>query len=178
MNRNHLKVVVLASKTVLQQKRNGVWLAILTVLFIAAYVFIPVWLTPGNSIAFQLQILRPRDYLLFAVLSFVTALLVMMQMYIIRKSRVRKNVAAAVGSGGAGAYSALFGGLLATAACSSCVAVLLGFLGAGGVLFVVNYRWYFIVGAIALVLIALYFTARRVNGICEDCEVPNYDRGK
>ena len=172
MTTNPLRTILAASKVVLQERRYTVWLAVLAILFIAAYVFIPVWLTPGNSIAFQLQILRPKDYALFVVLSSVTALLVVMQAYIIGKSRARKNIAAAVGSGGAGVYSALFGGLLATAACSSCVAVLLGFLGAGGVLFVVNYRWYFIAGAIALVLVALYFTARRIVGLCEDCRAP------
>lgn len=172
MTTSPLRTILAASKSVLQERRYRVWLVVLTIIFMAAYIFIPVWLTPGNSISFQLQILGLRDYLFFVVLSFITALLMVMQVYIIRRSRERKSVAAAVGSGGAGAYSALFGGLLATAACSSCVAALLGFLGAGGVLFVVNYRWYFIAGAIALVFIALYFTARRVNGICEDCEAP------
>lgn len=178
MTTSPLKTMLTAAKAVLQERRYGAWLVVLTILFIAAYIFIPVWLTPGNSISFQLQLLGVKDYVLFVVLSFAAALLVVMQTYIVRRSRARNSVAAAVGSGGAGVYSALFGGLLATAACSSCVAVLLGFLGAGGVLFVVNYRWYFIAGAIALVLVALYFTARRVNGLCEDCEVPEYDKRK
>ena len=75
-----------------------------------------------------------------------------------------------VGEGGAGVYAAIMGGLLATAACSSCFAALLGFLGAGSVLFVAKYNLYVGAAAILLMSISLFFAARRVNGECKTCD--------
>jgi len=67
--------------------------------------------------------------------------------------------------------SALFGGLLATAACSSCIVAAFGFLGAGSTFFIIENQPDFVYGAIALVLIGLYFSARRVQRYCESCDV-------
>jgi len=179
MTTNPLTLILAATKEVWQfSGRLRVWFAVVTVVLFSAYILLPVWLTVGNTVAFQLSLLRLKDYALFASLSLVTALLVVMQLYIVQRSRERKRMAVAVGSGGVGIYSALLSGLMATAACLSCVAALLGFLGAGTVLFIIVNRWYFIAGAIAVVMISLYFSARRVLGVCEDCEVPKHDKGK
>ena len=157
----------------LGQSRNyKLWFLGLTILFIFLYLLIPVWLTPGNSVTFQLSLLTTRDYVLFVTLSAVTALLVLMQVFIVLRSK--KDHARAVGQGGVGVSSALFGGLLATAACSSCIAAILGFLGAGSVFFVLENQPYFVAVALALVGIALYFSAWRIQKYCENCKVsPN-----
>lgn len=168
--KNPFSTVFFASKTALEKRSYKLWFFGLMAIFIAAYIFLPVWLTPGNTFSFQISLLRPRDYLLFVILSAVTALLVLMQAFLFLRSR--KGRAGAVGQGGVGAFSALFGGLLATAACSSCIAAILGFLGAGGIFFVLENQPYFVYGAIALVLFGLYFSARRMQGYCEDCKAP------
>lgn len=168
--RNPLATFFSASKTVLKDRSYKLWFFGLTAIFIAAYLFLPIWLTPGNTLSFQLSLLRPSDYILFFVLSAVTALLILMQAFLFLRSK--KGRAGAVGQGGVGAFSALFGGLLATAACSSCIAAILGFLGAGSIFFVLENQPYFVYGAIALVLLGLYFSARRVQGYCESCEAP------
>ena len=167
--RNPFTLIFSASKSVLENKSYKLWFFGLTAIFIAAYLLLPIWLTPGNTLSFQLSLLRPSDYILFFVLSAVTALLILMQAFIFLRSK--KGRAGAVGQGGVGAFSALFGGLLATAACSSCIAAILGFLGAGSIFFILENQPYFVYGAIALVLLGLYFSARRVQGYCEDCEV-------
>ena len=104
-----------ASRLVLNTSRYRAGLTGLTALLLAVYLFLPVWLTPGNDLAFQLSILLPRDYALFAVLSGVTALLVLMQTYVQIRVRKRRAALAAVGSSGVSVGSAIFGGLLATA---------------------------------------------------------------
>lgn len=168
--KNPITTIYFASGQVLESRNYKLWFLGLTAIFIAAYIVFPVWLTPGNTLSFQLSLLRPSDYVLFVLLSAVTALLVLMQAFLFLRSK--KGRAGAVGQGGVGAFSALFGGLLATAACSTCIAAILGFLGAGSVFFVLENQPYFVYGAIALVLLGLYFSARRVQGYCEDCKMP------
>jgi len=167
--RNPLTLIFSASKSVLENKSYKLWFFGLTAIFITAYILIPVWLTPGNTLSFQISLLRPSDYILFLILSAVTALLILMQMFLFLSSK--KGRVGAVGQGGVGAFSALFGGLLATAACSSCIVAILGFLGVGSTFFILENQPYFVTGAIALVLVGLYFSARRVQGYCENCEV-------
>lgn len=137
----------------------------------AAFVLMPALLIPYNTIAFQLQILKLKDYLIFALLSMATALLILMQVFLFRRSRSAKARAVAVGGGSVGAYSAIMGGFLATAACSSCIAGLLGFLGAGSVFFVAKNSGWFALGALAIMAVALYSTAKQFNGYCGSCEV-------
>jgi thiol:disulfide interchange protein len=156
-----------AAKTILSDRSYKLWFFGLTILFVVAYLFIPVWLTPGNSLAFQLRLFTIRDYILFITLSVAISLLTLMQVFLFLRSK--KDRASAVGQGGVGVSSALFGGLLATAACSSCIAAILGFLGAGSVFFVLENQPYIVAAALALVVIALYFSARRVERYCRDC---------
>jgi len=167
--KNPFTIIFSASKTVLEDRNYKLWFFGLTIIFIVAYLFIPIWLTPGNTLAFQLSLLNPNDYILFLALSVTTALLVLMQAFLFLRSK--KGRVGAVGQSGVGVFSALFGGLLATAACSSCVAAVLGFLGAGSIFFVLENQPYFVYGAIGLVLICLYFSARRLQGYCESCEM-------
>lgn len=118
--KNPFTIIFSASKSVLENKNYKRWFFGLTAIFIALYVFIPVWLTPGNSLDFQLSLLTPADYGLFIVLAALASLLVLMQVFLF--SRRKLGRASAVAQGGVGAFSAFFGGLLATAACSSCIA--------------------------------------------------------
>lgn len=168
--KNPITTIYFATAKVLEKKNYKIWFFALTAIFIAAYILLPVWLTPGNTLSFQISLLRPRDYILFLILSAVTALLILMQAFLFLRSK--KGRAGAVGQGGVGTFSALFGGLLATAACSSCIAALLGFLGAGSIFFILQNQPYIVAIAIALVLVGLYFSARRVRGYCESCEAP------
>ena len=167
MNNNPLSTIYTASKTVLGENNFKLWFVILTLIFVFAYIFIPVWLTPGNTLAFQMSLFKTKDYVLFFILSTVTALLLLMQVFLFQSKKHRTK---AVSQGGVGIFSALFGGLLATAACSSCIAAILGFLGAGSIFFVLENQPYIVLGAIVLVVASLYFSARRVLGYCSECD--------
>lgn len=172
MSKNPLQQLITATKTVFAQGRSyQVWFIVLVIAVFAAYILLPVWFTAGNSIAFQLSILTIRDYVLFTFLSVAIALLIIMQAFLFMQSKKSKEKVNAIGQGSIGVSSALFGGLLVTAACSSCIAVILGFLGAGSVFFVLENQLYVAIGAFTLVLVGLYFTIRQVNGYCENCEV-------
>lgn len=161
-----ITTIIFASKTVLKKNSHKFWFIVLISIFIFSYILIPVWLTPGNTLSFQLSTLKTKDYMLFFILSTVTALLLLMQIFLLRSKKKRVET---MGQGGVGIFSALFGGLLATAACSSCIAAILGFLGAGTVFFVLDKQPYIVLCAIVLVAVSLYFSARRIQGYCNDC---------
>jgi len=64
----------------------------------------------------------------------------------------------------------LFAGVAGTAFCASCLAPLFAFLGIGfgGLLFVLEYRFYFVTAIVLLMLIAIYFTARKIQKVCDN----------
>ncbi|RMD66101.1 hypothetical protein D6817_04780, partial [Candidatus Pacearchaeota archaeon] len=74
------------------------------------------------------------------------------------------------GKGILSAFSGFTAGIFGTAACSSCIAAVFGFLGLGGVFFLVKYQWYVVSISIVLVLISVYLTARAVDKGCEVCK--------
>ncbi len=161
---------VKAIRKVLSLRTYRMLFGAVTVVFLLAYLLIPIFLVPGNSLSLQFFVLRPLDYVLFFVMSVVTALLVVMQVYVHRNTK-KKRTLAALGEGGVSVYSALFAGLLATAACSSCIIGLVGFLGVGSTFFILEYQTYFVLGAMLIVVVALFFAARRVNNDCSSCNV-------
>lgn len=140
--------------------RNYVVLFILAFLvMLILFTLIPIWIIPGNSIAIQLSIYRIQDYLILSLLSGLYALFIAMQVYAMRQKKNIRGIATTVG-GGAGA---LFAGIAGTAFCASCLAPLFALVGIGfgGVLFVLEYRIYFVLGITVLMLLAIYFTARK-----------------
>lgn len=143
---------------------------VLTLAAFFTFIVIPVFTIPGNDLRFYLTILRPIDYAIYALLSLVIAAVIMMQVYLFKQFRDYKKRLASTVSGGVGTYSAVIGGLLATAACSSCIAGLLGFLGAGSVLFIAQNNVVVAVVALFISIFSLYMSSRKVNGHCQSCE--------
>lgn len=56
---------MLVAKTVLQRRSQQLWFALFGGLIFAAYIVIPVWLTPYSGFGYQFSILRPKDYVFF-----------------------------------------------------------------------------------------------------------------
>lgn len=137
------------------------------VIMFVLFAFIPVFTVVGNTIALQLGIFTLRDYVVIAVLSGLYSLFITMQMYVIRQRKRVVGVGTTVGGG----LGALFAGVAGTAFCASCLAPLFAFfgIGFGGVIFVLQYRFYFVTGIIILMLIAIYLTSRKIRKVCNDC---------
>jgi hypothetical protein len=138
------------------------------------FVLIPVRAIPGNDLKFQLSIFTLRDYAVLIALTLLIALSLTMQMYLFRRTKTsRKKTAALSGgvTGVAGSFSGVLATVFATASCSSCAAALLGFLGSGAVLFLVENRWWMTLATTTLLLISLYVSAKKVLGVCVRCEI-------
>ena len=95
-----------------------------------------------------------------------------MQAYIWKKQKERRDISQSVVQGTVSGAMGIFGTVVGTAACASCLASLFGLigLGTGSVFFVLQNQIYFLLGAIIAMLISLYFAARKVNKVCTSCQ--------
>lgn len=140
------------------------------VLFFAMFAllfFIPIWTVVGSTIATQINVLDFRAYAVIILLSALYSLFITMQIYVMRNKRKVEGVSAVVGGG----LGTLFAGIVGTSFCAPCFAPLFAFfgIGFGGVIFVLEYRFYFVIGITLLMLVAIYLTARKIHKVCISC---------
>ena len=135
----------------------------LFLVFVALFILIPVWTVSGNTFTTQLGLFIPRDYAVLILLSSLSSLFITMQIFVMRSKRKVEGVSTAT----AGGLGALFAGIAGTAFCASCLAPLFAFfgIGFGGVVFVLTYRWYFVLAITIFMLIAIYLTARKIHRV-------------
>lgn len=131
------------------------------------FALIPAWTVPGISVSAQLEIFSFRDYAVLALLSGLYALFIPMQVYILRQKREASGIGAVAG----GSAGVLFSGVAGTAFCASCLAPLFAFfgIGFGGIIFVLTYRLYFVIGVAALMVISIYLSAMKIRNVCDTC---------
>ena len=135
--------------------------------FLILYVMAPVWAIPGNDLAFQLSLFSPLEIVLLLALSFLTALLIVMQVFLF--VRVGRR---AFADGGVGVASGVMATLVGTASCLGCsIGIVLGFLGVGAVVFLIQYQVPILIGTIVIFLVALFLIGRRVVGYCKECSI-------
>lgn len=166
-----------ASKLVFSDKKYLFGFLVAAFAMFWLLLYIPIKTVPGNDLGFQLSILTPKDWFLFIILPALTALSIVMNVYILKHKRSIQDGASMAGQGGGGFLSGMVASVFGTAICASCVASIFGFLGVGGVLFLLQYRTYITVAAIILLLISLYFTSRRVLNACESCRIGVHKHG-
>lgn len=165
--KNFLITLLLGVKEPFKQTNYAILFAILALSMFALFTLIPVWTVTGNTLATQLKIFTPRDYTIIVLLSGLSTLFITMQVYVMRFKKRFEGVGRTVGGG----LGALFSGIAGTAFCASCLAPLFAFfgIGFGGIIFILNYRFYFVIGITLLMLTAIYLTARKINKVCNSC---------
>ncbi len=149
----------------------------ISILLFWLFLYIPVTLIPGNDFAFQLSILAAKDIFSLGFLAILTALSLLLHVYLLQRKVGASQISLTMGSGLAGSTIAVVGSLFATASCAACIATLLGFLGVGTIFFLIDHRQLIIVFSVIMMLISLHFTAQKVLGVCEICNI-NYKRKK
>ena len=163
---NFLSEIFKAVKHILSNKKFFSSFVALALLLFVLMFLIPVYSIPGNNIKFQSVLYGPKDYLLLATLSIFSSLTLIVQIGSFLQDR--KSGGAAVLSG-AGIFSGIFSSIFASATCGMCVGALFSFLGFGTVLFLIESRWYIMVGAFGLLTLSLYMSSRKYNRGCEVC---------
>ena len=133
------------------------------------FILIPVLVVVGNSFGFQISLLTFQDFILLAFLSSLNSLFLTMQ---VRLWKSPKATVQGIGKGIGGSFGALFAGIAGSAFCASCLAPFFALFGIGfsGVIFTLQYRFYFVAIIVILMFIAIYLTSRKVIGNCNNCK--------
>lgn len=147
------------------RKYLSIWL-ISSLFFLGIYVFIPIYLTPGNDLDFFLKITPYWQILLLAVLAMLMGLVISMQLYIRNVLSSRIGTAKIAATGAITSFSSIISGVFSTATCSACVAAVLGFIGLGSTLafLLLQYQWQVAALGFIIALAAVYSSAKRISG--------------
>jgi len=164
---NPITTLYKSSKKVLQNRGYLRIFIIASASFLALFILLPTLLTPGNSLIFQWsEVFTFWNYVLMISLSSLIGLMISMQVYSYRIKKSMKST----GKGVVGGFSGFIAGIFGTAACSSCVAAIFGFLGLGTVVFLIQYQWYIVTLSLILVLLSIYLTSLTIEksyGVCK-----------
>lgn len=152
-------------------KKRGYYIifCISSLIMLILYVFIPIYITPGNDLAFFIKITPWWGFLILICLSFLMGLLITMQFYILKN--LKKISFKESGSGFMAWFSSIISGLFSSATCATCISFLFAFLGTGGILFLLKYRWYISGFGFVLVLISIHLSIKRIQNHCESCKI-------
>jgi hypothetical protein len=143
----------------------------LFLLFAIAFIFffieLQVLLTPEpDNFSLYLKIWQIRDWLIVGLLSILISLNFVFFIYLIKiKSPETKSTSAGI----LGTLSGIFSAILATAWCSSCLAVLFSLLGISfstGIFFL-KYKFLIFFISTILLLLSLYFQAKIIIKKCQ-----------
>lgn len=167
-----MKTIYETAKRVLRERRYAIGFALLIPVKASFLFLLPVWLTPGNSVSFQASLFRPQDWALTALLAVAIALTLTVHVYAFARAKSVGARAGSVGGAAAGGFAGVMGAMFATASCAWCVAAIFGFLGTGGILFLIQQRTSVTVIAILLMLASLYAISRKIARTCTTCERP------
>ena|SRR3989338_11569379 len=158
-----------AARIVFAKRRYIIAVFALMVALASFIVFVPVVTIPGNDILFQLSIMPKSDHLIILLVSFLTAFSLTYNLYLVRRNRnnYSESVGNATVSGFAGIASSFFG----TITCISCATTIIGVLGVGTVAFLYQYRPLLATISIAILVVSLYLTSKKVLKLCGSCYV-------
>jgi len=161
---NRSKITLQGIKEVLQRPKYSLLFVGAFLVTLYLLILIPALSVPGNSFFLQLTLFTPLGWTLISFIALLYALFMTMQIYVFRNHKKMAGVGASVGGG----VSVLFAGVASSAFCVSCLAPLFALfgIGFGGVLFVLEYRFYFVVVIVVLMAISIYLTAKKINRVC------------
>ena len=164
-----LTPIVTAGHAVLREKVYRVALVPLALVVFAVFVAIPTITIPANNLRLQFSLYSLQSYLTLSILSLLAALFVLMNVYAYSKAQAANERFGVVAKGGLGGALSAVAAIFGTASCPMCVAAVFSFLGFGTVGLLAQYQWWVFFAALGFMLLALYFTSRKVNGVCGRC---------
>ena len=155
-----------AANAVLSEKKYFFAFLLLSVAIFWVLVLTPDKIVQSNATP---RIFGTGEYIFLGGVSILASLVFTMQTFsfgLTRRMGVHQSLLS-----GAGFFSASSSAIFSSATCGLCVAAVFGFLGAGGVIFLVDNRSYVVAGSIILLVLSLYFSSKRVNNDCDTCHV-------
>jgi|GEM_PF-2422958 hypothetical protein len=157
--------------TLLDDGKVNLFYIFLFLFFAIAFIFffieLQVLLTPEpDNIYLYLKIWRIKDWLIVGFFSILVSLNFVFFVYLVK---IKSPEIKSTSTGILGTLSGIFSAILATALCSSCLAVLFSLLGISfstGILFL-KYRFLIFLLSTILLLISLYFQSKRIVERCK-----------
>jgi hypothetical protein len=135
--------------------------------FIFFFIELQVLLTAEpDNLSLYLKIWRIKDWLIVSLLSILVSLNFVFFVYLIK---IKSPEIKSTSTGILGTLSGIFSAILATALCSSCLAVLFSLLGISfstGVFFL-KYKFLILIISKILLLVSLYFQSKRIIERCQ-----------
>jgi uncharacterized membrane protein YiaA len=154
-----------AANTVLSEKKYFFAFIILSIGIFWVLVLAPDKIAGAGAIT---RSFRVWEYVFLAAIALLASLVVLMQVFSFKMTRRMNAGQSALTS--VGFFSAFMSAVFSSAVCGLCVSALFGFLGAGGIIFLVDNRLYVVAGSVSLLLLSLFLSSKRVNEDC-DCAV-------
>lgn len=163
--------IYFAISQTLKDKKALTIFSVSTLILLMLFIAIPILTTPGNTIDIQLKIFRGKDYVLMLTLAILAGLNFALYWYGLKSKKSVQAVSKCLAGGTVASVTGIFGAIVGTAACASCLASLFAIIGLGtaSTFFVLENQSYFLLGAIAVMLVSLYFATRKINKICKSC---------
>ena len=138
-------------------------LALLTMLlFFLLSLYVPVWLIPANTLSLVLHLLHLYDLVVLILLAMASGFLLAINVFLIKR-----RVGATLVEGGFGVAAALSAAVLLTS-CGCGLGLVVGIfgIGLGGAAFLSHYQFVISLLALAVVLVGLYISLRKVHAVC------------
>ncbi len=150
--------------------RDPVSIAVLAagwVVLMAILVAVPAAQVVGNDVAFQLTVLRPRDWFLLSTLALLASYSIAQSLYLLRFRRCGAKATASSAAAGIWATGGSFAALIT---CPACLVGLAGFLSAGTIAALQQWRGT-LAGTVAIGAITLLAVGAHLAGSPEVCRV-------
>lgn len=165
--------IFLGIKNTLTSRQGVAFFVLVYVIFFGGMFTLPVYNVPGNSFLFQATIYNWTEYSILILLSLLSALSVMLQWAAFRTNDASRGQETTKQTllGGSGIITGVVSSLFASASCATCLGALFSFMSFNTLIFLAAHRWYILGGAFALILVSIYFSARKINRGCEVCIV-------
>lgn len=160
-----------ALKTAFSQRSSWIIAASAAIFLFSIFTVLPTFTAPNTTVASQLRSLRTVELFAQIGVSLSTGLLMSLQIFVFRQSKLRREKISAAGKGMFGGLTGMIGGMFTAASCASCLTTVLGFLSVGTLVTLLEYQWEIFFGSIILLLLAIYLTARKIEGVCGSCQV-------
>ncbi len=168
----YIHIIILAIKTVFNKSTYLIAWIVLSIFLAALYIYIPVTVITGDTLSFQMGLYTPTEFILFALLSVTTSLLILLQFFTFSSSHKNKQKSAVAANGGIGVLSGVLAGMLTSITCVPCVIGFLGIFGSLSTLLVIGeYQTYIAIAALLIVVWGIYYTSLRITGYCKTCDV-------
>lgn len=163
-------LILRKSSQIFQGRTYQVIAIIGTIFLFCLYVFLPILLVPGNTLRLELEIISPFNYVLLFILALATSFLITLEIFSFLHSRAQGL--RIIGEGGTSIFASLVEGVLAAASCGCGTGILLGAIGLGGsTIFVSVNQIPITISLLSIVIVGLYFSARRAANLCDSCTI-------